>query len=445
MAKNIPVKAPASQLADLTGQAGPFDTSTLGIDKVKQFSGYLDDDTKDKHLFYWFFESRGDPANDPVVLWLEGGPACSSMISVFESIGPARIEKDLSLKPNPFSWTQRASIIFLDSPVNTGFSSSSEAINSTADGAKDLLAAMTLFFDKFPQYGKQSFFLAGNSIAAMDVSELAAEIISHPQQKIINLKGAILANGVIDYKTQHLAIRPMVCGEGGHPPVLTKKECQALAAEEPGCQKMIQACYDNETDEALCQKASARCSPEKLSALLDHQGTNRFNVHEPCTGDADNSCNAASGQIEPFMNQPDVIKTLGVLGDKNRDYCSVEASKNITDAGDQVRPHQRRLAKVLDMKIPVLAYAGDGDLIGNWLGIRDWTNALEWSGHDAFEKAELKPLKLSSSGRQYGEIKSARGLTYGRVFKAGFSAALDQPEAVLDLFERFTHGEWNSE
>ncbi|PHH81017.1 hypothetical protein CDD80_4321 [Ophiocordyceps camponoti-rufipedis] len=444
MSKNIPVTAPSSQRANFTGQAGPFDTSTLGIDKVKQFSGYLDDDTKDKHLFYWFFESRGDPAKDPVVLWLEGGPACSSMISIFESIGPARIQEDLSLKSNPFSWTQRASIIFLDSPVNTGFSSSSEAINSTADGAKDLFAAMTLFFNRFPQYGTQDFFLAGNSIAAMDISELAAEIISHPHRNI-NLKGAILANGVIDYKTQYLAIRPMVCGEGGHPSVLSKNGCQALAAEEPACEKMIQDCYDNEDDEALCQKASVWCSPEKLSALLDRQGTNRFNVHEPCVGDADNSCNNASGQIEPFMNLPNVIQTLGVRGDKTWDYCSVEASKNLTDAGDHVRPHQRRLAKALDMKIPVLAYAGDGDLIGNWLGIRDWTNALEWSGHDAFKKADLRPLKLSSSGKQYGEIKSASGLTFARVFKAGFSAALDQPEAVLDLFERFTKGEWNSE
>ena len=42
------------------------DPSALGVDKVKQYSGYLDDDEDDKHLFYWFFESRNDPKNDPV-------------------------------------------------------------------------------------------------------------------------------------------------------------------------------------------------------------------------------------------------------------------------------------------------------------------------------------------------------------------------------------------
>ncbi|KKK25475.1 hypothetical protein AOCH_006523 [Aspergillus ochraceoroseus] len=45
------------------------DPSVLGIDPgVKQLTGYLDDNENDKHLFYWFFESRNDPKNDPVVL-----------------------------------------------------------------------------------------------------------------------------------------------------------------------------------------------------------------------------------------------------------------------------------------------------------------------------------------------------------------------------------------
>lgn len=35
------------------------DPSSLKVDPdVKQYSGYLDDNENDKHLFYWFFESR---------------------------------------------------------------------------------------------------------------------------------------------------------------------------------------------------------------------------------------------------------------------------------------------------------------------------------------------------------------------------------------------------
>ena len=38
---------------------------------VKQYSGYYKiDGLLPKNYFYWFFESRNDPANDPVVLWM---------------------------------------------------------------------------------------------------------------------------------------------------------------------------------------------------------------------------------------------------------------------------------------------------------------------------------------------------------------------------------------
>ena len=56
-------------------------TQLPGLDKLPDFdmySGYLDV-TATKKLHYWFVESQGDPSADPVVVWLNGGPGCSSM------------------------------------------------------------------------------------------------------------------------------------------------------------------------------------------------------------------------------------------------------------------------------------------------------------------------------------------------------------------------------
>jgi cathepsin A (carboxypeptidase C) len=53
---------------------------------MKKISGYLDID-EDKHFFFWFFESRSKPKEDPLVLWLNGGPGGSSMLGLLMELG----------------------------------------------------------------------------------------------------------------------------------------------------------------------------------------------------------------------------------------------------------------------------------------------------------------------------------------------------------------------
>lgn len=60
-----------------------------GLDrKPLQISGYFKlrrpVSTYDGHMFYMFFESREMNSSDPVVLWMTGGPGCSSELALFE-------------------------------------------------------------------------------------------------------------------------------------------------------------------------------------------------------------------------------------------------------------------------------------------------------------------------------------------------------------------------
>nr|KAJ0208285.1 hypothetical protein LSAT_V11C500251640 [Lactuca sativa] len=85
-------------------------------------------ESDDVQLFYYFIESEGNPKNDPLMLWLTGGPGCSALSGLLYEIGPftinyanSTLEKPM-LEINPHSWTKAASIIFLDQPAGSGFS-----------------------------------------------------------------------------------------------------------------------------------------------------------------------------------------------------------------------------------------------------------------------------------------------------------------------------------
>jgi len=55
-------------------------------------------------MFYFFFESRDSPKDDPVVIWLTGGPGCGSELALFYENGPFHIADDLSLVWNQYGW-----------------------------------------------------------------------------------------------------------------------------------------------------------------------------------------------------------------------------------------------------------------------------------------------------------------------------------------------------
>ena len=76
-------------------------------------------------------ESRGDPDTDPLVIWLNGGPGCSSLLGAFTENGPynwrynpdADNQNDRALFVcNKNSWNNHANVMFVDQPIGTGFS-----------------------------------------------------------------------------------------------------------------------------------------------------------------------------------------------------------------------------------------------------------------------------------------------------------------------------------
>ncbi|PGG98843.1 cathepsin A (carboxypeptidase C) [Blastomyces parvus] len=416
------------------------DPKALGVDTVKQYSGYLDDNENDKHLFYWFFESRNDPENDPVVLWLNGGPGCSSLTGLFLELGPSSITEDLKVKHNPYSWNANASVIFLDQPVNVGYSYSGGSVSDTNAAGKDVYALLTLFFEQFPQYAKQDFHIAGESYAGHYIPVFASEIMAHKKRNI-NLKSVLIGNGLTDPLTQYPFYRPMACGEGGYPAVLDPASCQSMDNALPRCLSMIEACYSSESA-WTCVPASIYCN-NAIIGPYQRTGRNPYDVRSDCEGG--NLCYTQLEDISRYLNQPEVIKALGAEV-STYDSCNMDINRNFLFRGDWMKPFHR-LVPGLIAEMPVLLYAGDADFICNWLGNKAWAEALEYPDHANFAAAELKNLTIvdnTSKGKVIGQVKSAGNFTFMRLYGGGHMVPLDQPEASLEFFNRWLNGEWSA-
>ncbi|KAK6145897.1 hypothetical protein DH2020_019766 [Rehmannia glutinosa] len=84
-------------------------------------------------LFYYFIESERNPNEDPLVLWITGGPGCSGLCGLAFEIGPIAFDPSSfngslpSFILRPYSWTKIANVIFIDAPVGTGFSYATQA------------------------------------------------------------------------------------------------------------------------------------------------------------------------------------------------------------------------------------------------------------------------------------------------------------------------------
>ena len=136
-------------------------------------AGYLTF-ARNSHFHYVLFPSQHDPDNDPVLLWLNGGPGCSSLIGMSYENGPFKFkENSTEMMANPYSWNSKANLLYIESPGGVGFSIG-PTVNVT-DGTvrKDNLQAMLTFYAKFPSLRSNEFYISGESYAGIYVPDLA--------------------------------------------------------------------------------------------------------------------------------------------------------------------------------------------------------------------------------------------------------------------------------
>ncbi|KVH93260.1 Peptidase S10, serine carboxypeptidase [Cynara cardunculus var. scolymus] len=177
-----------------------------------QYSGYVTVDPQHgRALFYYFAESSDKSSEKPLVLWLNGGPGCSSIGSgAMMELGPFRVNKDRkTLSTNDYSWNKVANILFLESPAGVGFSYSNKSSDYTTGDTKTAIDSYTFlvnWLERFPEYKTRDFYITGESYAGHYIPQLAELILksnNNTNRTFINLKGISIGNAYIDDETQN--------------------------------------------------------------------------------------------------------------------------------------------------------------------------------------------------------------------------------------------------
>ncbi|KAE9031366.1 hypothetical protein PF007_g348 [Phytophthora fragariae] len=344
-----------------------------------QDSGYIKLPNKvDDHYFYWYFESRSQPSTDPLVLWLTGGPGCSSMMALLTENGPCHVLPDLSTRLNPHSWTNQSNVVWLDQPTTVGFTYGDErdADNGEDNVGENIYYFLQGFFEKHPELAGRDFYITGESYGGHYVPVAAHYLwqknkVNVGTPKYINLKGIAIGNGITQASIQLPHYIDMAEENAYNISLVDDAQLDEMKAAVPVCAAILDQCPQNMT---ACFDGTEFCTEKLFMPLLSAE-RNPYDIRMPCTRMDDPTKCYDMSYVSKYLDAPNVRESLGV--DSKRvgawQECNMEVNVAFYMTADMAKPYNSYVADLLNDDLRVLIYAGDADLMCNWNGNQAWT------------------------------------------------------------------------
>ncbi|ORX59574.1 alpha/beta-hydrolase [Hesseltinella vesiculosa] len=412
-------------------------SSSLPCDQTTQVAGYIDfPDTDDHYFFLYYPAQRNHTKISSTILWLNGGPGCSSVQGAWSGVGPCTLANDTHMMPNRHSWNKHANLLFLDQPIGVGFSHGKARISQSSQAAEHIYSFLQAFFDAFPEALGNHFVIAGESYAGHYLPALSDHILAQNERlrhtngpgKELPLDGIYLGNGWVNPKVQANSFQPFGCGNqpAPHLPVFDAQQCEKISSRSATCQKLMSLCYAYDSAWA-CAPAGAFCLLTQLKPI-DWVDRNPMDVRGQCLDGE--FCFAFERTLTNFARNPHTHYTLGI--DHQTDTfsnCRTNIDLQFMMAMDHVKDATASVRHALHNGIHVLAVTGDTDWLCNWMGTEAWLDAMEWNGQSGYRQAKGQDV-LNDSKQSVGWAKSFDRLSYVRVAEAGHMAAWDQPALV---------------
>ncbi|KAG7653867.1 Peptidase S10 serine carboxypeptidase [Arabidopsis suecica] len=423
----------------------------------RHYAGYVPvDESNGRAMFYWFFEAMDLPKEKPLVLWLNGGPGCSSVgYGATQEIGPFLVDTNGNgLNFNPYAWNKEANMLFLESPVGVGFSYSNTSSDYQKLGddftARDAYTFLCNWFEKFPEHKESTFYIAGESYAGKYVPELAEVVYDNNNNNKkngssfhINLKGILLGNpetsdaedwrGWVDYAWSHAVISDethriitRTCNFSSEN-TWSNDECNEAVAEVLKQYHEIDiysiytsVCIGDSARSSYFDsaqfKTNSRISSKRMPPRL-------MGGYDPCLDD----------YARVFYNRADVQKSLHAsdgVNLKNWSICNMEIFNNWTSSNPSVLPIYEKL---IAGGLRIWVYSGDTDGRVPVLATRYSLSALE--------------LPIKTAWRPWyhekqvsGWLQEYEGLTFATFRGAGHAVPCFKPSSSLAFFSAFLSG-----
>lgn len=359
----------------------------------------------------------------PLVIWLQGGPGCSSMTGLFYELGPIQINPDTKQpEKRAVSWGNKYHLLFIDNPIGAGYSfagQDSDYVTSYIQMADNLYYMLQQLATKYPTwFSNRDLFITGESYAGHWIPAITYKILNENKNapisgnKVLPLKGIAIGDGWTDpyNQLQHY-------GDFGYSAGLIDQQQKATveAQETQGRTKIAQGNY-----------CDAQTNFDNLvgEIVTDGGNVNEYNIRE--FGSYDTTF------IDDYLNLSTTKATLHVPDSATFDDCNNEAYvKLCTDFMNSVKT----LFPYILNEIRVLLYNGQDDLIVATPTAENWIKNLVWNGQANYLDAEKSVWSVN--GQVAGYARGYGNLTQLTMLKAGHMAPKDQPEASLDMITRF--------
>jgi cathepsin A (carboxypeptidase C) len=428
----------------------------------KSMSGYLDiagskydSHGEGKHLFFWFFEKRtkslipsekhtftdkeqtfSDDSSIPLIVWLTGGPGCSSSLALLTENGPCKVSKNGNgTSQNIYSWTEVAHVLWLDQPAGVGFSYGEATDKNEKMVSEDAYYFLQAFFKSHPKYKTNPLFIVGESYGGHYAPAIAHKVFDENKNLKhemipLNLSGLAVGNGMTNPEIQYQYYPEMAFKNSHGIKVVDEVTYNKMKADAKTCAHLIHKCNEKNSNDFECQEANYQCDKAEMGPY-DKTGLNPYDIRKPC---GDHPLCYDFSNIEKWLNKASTKLALHISEESNKWQTCNDAVNSKFDV-DKVKDFSSYVADMLNSGIPALIYAGDVDFICNYLGNKAWTMDLSWNHKDEFNHAEDHEW-----GENMGLARSSNGLTFLQVYDAGHMVPTDQPEVALTMINNFLKG-----